>query len=116
VSDEAHSVYLLFLVTEKMERGGIMNTLAERYQDQISGVISCFDRVIISGLLSAANRRYSSFLAALDQPDIDLGKVKKIAHPVRQNNRSYRGFNLFYGIDLSLFLSIVRGQFCIKRR
>ena len=28
-----------------------MNTLAERYQDQISGIISCFDRVIISGTL-----------------------------------------------------------------
>ena len=75
---------------------------------------SIYSLGVMAGLLSAANRRYSSFLAALDQPDIDLGKIKKIAHPVRQNDRSYRGFNLFYGIDLSLFLAIVRGEFTIN--
>ena len=69
---------------------------------------------IMARLLLAANDRYSSFLAALDQPDVNPAVVYKIARPVRKNNRSYRGFNLFCGIDLSVFLAVVRGEFTIS--
>jgi len=39
-----------------------METFAERYTNQIRGVISCFDRVVISGTLP--NIRYSGAMAA----------------------------------------------------
>jgi hypothetical protein len=69
---------------------------------------------VMAELLSAANRRYSSFLAALDQPNIGIRQLEKLARPVRKGDRSWRGFNLFQGIDLALFIAIARGEFTIS--
>ena len=71
-----------------------METFAERYTNQIRGVISCFDRV-----------NGHNWLAR---------QLDKLARPVRNAGRSYRGFNLFYGIDLELFLALARGEHTIS--
>jgi len=68
----------------------------------------------LAGLLGAANRRYLEFLSALDDPGLGTPAVEKIARPVRENQRSFRGFNLFHGADLDLFQALVRGQFAIS--
>jgi DNA-binding MarR family transcriptional regulator len=68
---------------------------------------------VMAELLAAANRRYEAFLCALDQPTVDLSQLDTIARPVRKSGRSYRGFNLFHGIDLDLFVSLVRGEHAI---
>jgi hypothetical protein len=37
-----------------------------------------------------------------------------MAKPARHKDRSYRGFNLFLGEDLNLFLTIARGEWAIS--
>jgi hypothetical protein len=69
---------------------------------------------VMAGLMTAANRRYLAFISSLDQPNLGTKHLDKISRPVQHNDRSYRGFNLFNGIDLSLFLAIVRGEFTIN--
>jgi hypothetical protein len=64
-------------------------------------------------LLAASNRRYMEFISAIDDPSAGIRDVDKISRPVRHNNRSYRGFNLFYGIDIDLFRTVIRGEFNI---
>jgi hypothetical protein len=68
----------------------------------------------LRALMGAADRRYGEFLAALDDPTPGLRALEKIAAPVREETRSYRGFNLFHGPDLDLFHAIVRGEFTIS--
>ena len=65
-------------------------------------------------LMAAANGRYIAFLASLDAPDIDPKSLDKMAKPVRDSDRPYRGFNLFLAEDYRLFLEIARGQWCIS--
>jgi hypothetical protein len=65
-------------------------------------------------LMGAANRRYLDFLAAIEDPSPGLHAVEKLARPVREDDRSYRGFNLFHGADLDLFQAIIRGEFTIS--
>ncbi len=65
-------------------------------------------------LLGASNRRYIEFLSQLDEPGSGLRQLEKISRPARRNGRSYRGFNLFHGDDLNLFVAIARGEHCIS--
>ena len=62
-------------------------------------------------LLLKANQRYLAFISTLDDPRADTKNLDKISRPSRENDRSYRGFNLFHGDDLSLFVAILRGEF-----
>lgn len=65
-------------------------------------------------LLHDANRRYIEFLAAIDDPTNDTKRLDKVSKPVRDDHRSYRGFNLFDGDDLNLFRILLRGEFMIS--
>jgi len=65
-------------------------------------------------LLGAATHRYLDFLAAIEDPRPGLRALEKIAAPVHEGERSYRGFNLFHGSDLDLFRTILRGEFTIS--
>lgn len=65
-------------------------------------------------LMSAANQRYLAFIAAIDNPDAGQKRLTKVSAPVKQNGRSVRGFNLFFGQDLQLFQTILRGEWCIS--
>ena len=56
------------------------------------------------------SRRYIAFLAQLDTPDSGPRQLEKISRPVRREGRSYRGFNLFHGDDVDLFVAIARGE------
>jgi hypothetical protein len=40
--------------------------------------------------------------------------VEQIAEPVRQDDRSYRGFNLLRADDLALFTALARGEWHIS--
>jgi hypothetical protein len=46
-------------------------------------------------LLVAANRRYLAFLSDLSDPSGGVQQIAQVAEPTRQDDRSYRGFNLF---------------------
>lgn len=69
---------------------------------------------VLAELLCAANRRYIDFISAIDDPGSAPKDIEKIAKPVSDNGRSYRGFNLFDGDDLDLFEAVVRGEFNIS--
>ncbi len=65
-------------------------------------------------LMHDANRRYIKFLGAIDDPTNGIKRLHKVTKPVRDDKRSYRGFNLFDGDDLDLFRVLLRGEFTIS--
>jgi hypothetical protein len=75
---------------------------------------SVYSLGVMSELLGASNRRYLSFLSALDQPVYPARQVHKLASRVREKERSYRGLNLMCGEDVELLVAIARGEFCIS--
>ena len=66
------------------------------------------------GLMWASNQRYLKFISCVDDPTMALKDLEKISKPAHDSKRTYRGFNLFYGDDLDLFLTLVRGEFNIS--
>ena len=75
---------------------------------------SIYSLPVLRELLGAATQRYLAFLAAIADPRPGLRAVEKLATPVHDGERSYRGFNLFHGPDLDLFRTILRGEFTIS--
>lgn len=69
---------------------------------------------LLGKCMGACNRRYLDFLSALDDQTTGLEAVERLAEPVREHDRSYRGFNLFARSDLELFLAIARGEWCVR--
>jgi hypothetical protein len=65
-------------------------------------------------LLRAANRRYLAFLSDLADPTAGVQQVERLAEPVRREERTYRGFNLFSAEDLALFIVLARGEWQIS--
>jgi hypothetical protein len=65
-------------------------------------------------VLTDANRRYLEFISAIDDPSDGIRKLSKLSQPVRENERLYRGFNLFDQQDDLLFQVIARGEFNIS--
>jgi hypothetical protein len=65
-------------------------------------------------LLLAANRRYLAFLSDLSDPSAGVQQIEQVAAPIRQDERSYRGFNLFSAEDLALFTALARGEWQIS--
>jgi hypothetical protein len=65
-------------------------------------------------LLEAANRRYLEFLSAIEDPRAGRDKLDKLSQTVKQEGRSYTGFNLFDPNDDTLLRTIARGEFNIS--
>jgi hypothetical protein len=65
-------------------------------------------------LLAAANRRYLAFLSDLADPSAGVRQVERLAEPIRQDTRSYRGFNLCSADDHALFVALARGEWHIS--
>jgi hypothetical protein len=74
---------------------------------------SIYSLPTLIGILSAANARYLQFISAIEDPTFSLRQLEKISRPASDTQRTYRGFNLFHGEDLDLFLAINRGEFNI---
>ncbi len=75
---------------------------------------SIYSLPILRELMLAANRRYLEFISDLDDPSPGARNLDRISTPVRQGDRSYRGFNLFDRDDVDLLLAVVRGEFQIS--
>ena len=69
---------------------------------------------VLGHCLAGCNRRYLDFLSALDDPTPGVEEVERLAEPVREHDRPYRGFNLFARSDLELFVALVQGEWCIR--
>ena len=68
----------------------------------------------LAKLLFAANRRYLEFISDIDDNSVGLKILNKISKSVKENNRPYKGFNMFDNDDLKLFYTITSGQFNIS--
>ncbi len=64
----------------------------------------------LAEIMYACNRRYIEFLSAVDDPTNGIRNVHMISRPVRDNGRSYRGFNLFSSEDESVFHAIAQAD------
>jgi hypothetical protein len=75
---------------------------------------SIYSLPMLVELMKASNRRYLDFISAIDDPSGGIKDLNKISRSVKEDERSYRGFNLFDGDDLELFRAIIRGEFNIS--
>ena len=75
---------------------------------------SIYSFPMLVDLMKASNRRYIEFISAIDDPTGGIKDLNKISRSVKEDDRSYRGFNLFDGDDLELFSAIIRGEFNIS--
>lgn len=72
---------------------------------------SIYSLPALAELMSAANRRYLEYLAAMDDPTTGMRDLDRLGKSVQDQGRTWRGFNLFAGGDLKLFEAIARGGF-----
>lgn len=68
----------------------------------------------LKDVMFAANRRYLEFISAVDDPTNGIRRVKRLSRRVRENGRSYKGFNLFDETDETLLRIMSRGEFSIS--
>lgn len=65
-------------------------------------------------VLLAANQRYLKFISEVETPEVGVEKLHQLAETKVENDRRYKGFNLFSEEDTSLFRSLLRGEFTIS--
>lgn len=75
---------------------------------------SIYSLPALGELLRAANRRYLEFLSTLDDPTAGIDRLRKVSEPVRENDRAYRGLNLFSAEDQTLIEALARGEFNLR--
>jgi len=64
--------------------------------------------------LKASNKRYLEFISAFNNKEVGRKRLDKITSSKSDNDRNYKGFNFFSDIDLSVLLTILRGEFNIN--
>ena len=62
----------------------------------------------------AANHRYLKFISDIETPEVGVEKLHQLAETQTENERRYKGFNLFMEEDTFLFRSLLRGEFTIS--
>jgi hypothetical protein len=75
---------------------------------------SIYSLASLRELLYASNHRYLDFISGFDDPSSGNHHLDKIARPASDQQRTYRGFNLLDSEDLTLFLTLARGEFNIS--
>ena len=64
--------------------------------------------------MNDTNRRYQLFISAFDDVTEGVKKLEKLSAPVRESERTYRGFNLFDPQDHKVLETIAQGDFVPK--
>lgn len=72
-----------------------------------------YSLVFLMDNLKSSNRRYLEFISAFDNKAIGRKRMEKVTESKQENNRNYKGFNFFSKSDISLLLTIARGEFNI---
>ena len=72
-----------------------------------------YSLTLLSLLFRASNRRYLEFISAFDNKEVGRKRLDKVTKSKKQNNRDYKGFNLFSKEDLNLLLTVLRGEYNI---
>jgi hypothetical protein len=69
---------------------------------------------LLALLFKASNKRYLEFISAFDNKVAGRKRLDKVTKSKQENNRNYKGFNLFCNHDLSLLLTVLRGEYNIS--
>jgi hypothetical protein len=69
---------------------------------------------ILAKLFKASNKRYLEFISAFDNKEAGRKRLDKVTKSKQENNRRYKGFNLFCNADLSLLFTVLRGEYNIS--
>ena len=64
--------------------------------------------------LHILEKHHLQFVSAFDNKEVGRKRLDKITKPIQENNRSYKGFNLFSLDELSLLFTILRGEYNIS--
>ena len=72
-----------------------------------------YSLTLLSFLFKASNKRYLEFISAFDNKKIGRKRLEKVTRSKKENNRNYKGFNLFSKEDLTLLLTVLRGEYNI---
>ena len=73
-----------------------------------------YSLTLLSLVFKASNRRYLEFISAFDNKEAGRKRLEKLSRSIKENNRNYKGFNLFSKEDLTLLLTVLRGEFNIS--
>ena len=73
-----------------------------------------YSLTLLISLFTASNRRYLEFISAFDNKEAGRKRLDKATRPKQENNRNYKGFNLFSDQDISLLLTVLRGEYNIS--
>jgi hypothetical protein len=73
-----------------------------------------YSLVPLTALFRASNKRYLEFISAFDNKEAGRKRLDKISKTKSVKNRKYKGFNLFSDQDLSLLITILRGEYNIS--
>ncbi len=73
-----------------------------------------YSLTLLSFLFKASNKRYLEFISAFDNKEVGRKRLEKVTKSKKENNRNYKGFNLFSKEDLTLLLTVLRGEYNIS--
>ncbi len=72
-----------------------------------------YSLTLLAILFKASNKRYLEFISAFDNKEVGRKRLDKVTRTKQENNRNYKGFNLFCQQDLALLLTVLRGEYNI---
>ena len=72
-----------------------------------------YSLTLLSFLFKASNKRYLEFISAFDNKEVGGKRLEKVTRSKKENNRNYKGFNLFSKDDLILLFTVLRGEYNI---
>lgn len=72
-----------------------------------------YSLTLLALLFKASNRRYLEFISAFNNKTNGRKRLNKVTKSKQVNNRNYKGFNLFDDDEISLLLSVLRGEYNI---
>jgi hypothetical protein len=75
---------------------------------------SIYSLPALADLMGAATRRYLEFLSTLDDASPGVKQLERVTTPVRDGERTYRGFNFLAPDDVAVLRTLVRGEFNIS--
>ncbi len=73
-----------------------------------------YSLTLLTFLFKASNKRYLEFISAFDNKEVGRKRLEKVTRSKKENNRNYKGFNLFSKEDLTLLLTVLRGEYNIS--
>lgn len=73
-----------------------------------------YSLTLLALLFKASNKRYLEFISAFDNKEVGRKRLNKVTKSKQENNRNYKGFNLFCDQDLDLLLTVLKGEYNIS--